>query len=466
MVRVGGVVRRRLGLKILLIVLGVVKLLNSQPLWMKLESSITKIFYGWRIVFSGFILLFFFVGASVYSFSIFIKPLEDNFGWARAPISLTMSFYFIIGGCVGPGVGKLIHVYGERRVILASSAGTGLCYILLSLTNSLVYFYSAYALLALLSCGIGIIPVSSLVANWFNQKRGAATGFAMLGLSAGGLILAPIIGSITTYVGWRASYVFIGLLVWIFTLPVAFFLIKDKPSTIFSLDGKLIVGNKNSKPLSFERISMSSVNKKIWTLNKMLHTRSFKWLAVAFFLTYLSQMGILQHNVPIIVDMGISQSFAFNALGIIAGIGGLGKLGFGRISDTIPLQQAIILCFGLQALAVFILLFSETFAMVLVYVVLFGFAMGGVIVLMPLTVTHFFGLGGFGIILGYLWMVQALGCALGTYSAGLFYDLFDDYKLVLYFFILAYVSSIIAILLAGKPDPLCVNEGEIPQLRD
>ena len=80
--------------------------------------------------------------------------------------------------------------------------------------------------------------------------------------------------------------------------------------------------------------------------------------------------------------------------------------------------------------------------------------MGGLVVLMPLTVGRFFGLGGFGLILGTIWMVQALGGALGTYSAGLIYDMFGDYQLAFYCFITAYIMAIIAIFMAGKPDPL------------
>jgi hypothetical protein len=61
-----------------------------------MNTTMTKanIFYGWWIIAAGFVLLFLFAGAGFYSFSIFIKPLEDEFSWARASISLTMSIYF------------------------------------------------------------------------------------------------------------------------------------------------------------------------------------------------------------------------------------------------------------------------------------------------------------------------------------------------------------------------------------
>jgi sugar phosphate permease len=420
----------------------------------KTRNSKTKIFYGWRIVAASFVLLFLFAGAGFYSFSIFIKPLEDSFGWPRASIALTMSIYFIIGGCAGPVIGKLIQAYGEKRVMLVSALGAGACYMLVSLTRSLGYFYSVYAFLALMSCGMGILPVSSLLAKWFERRRGTATGLAMVGISAGGLILAPAVGRITAYMGWKASYIFIGLLVWILAIPLVLFVIKESPSDLgLDPDGEVANINKDEQASHNTLTPVSPDADREWTAGEMFHSRAFWWITISFFLAPMAQMGVLQHQVPLIVDKGISQATAAAALGLIAGIGGLGKVSFGRVSEILPFQWAIVLCFGLQALAVFILLHFQSFAVVWIYVFIFGFAMGGLVVLMPLTVGQFFGLGGFGVILGTIWMVQALGGALGTYSAGLIYDIFGDYQLALYFFIVAYITAIIAIFMAGKPDP-------------
>jgi predicted MFS family arabinose efflux permease len=191
-----------------------------------------------------------------------------------------------------------------------------------------------------------------------------------------------------------------------------------------------------------------------WTLGGVIRSRAFWWIVVSFFLAPMAQMGVLQHQVPIIVDKGMPQATAATALGLIAGIGGLGKVSFGRISEVLPFQWAIVICFGLQALAVLMLLHFQTLVVVWIYVAVFGFAMGGLVVLMPLTVGRFFGLGGFGLILGTIWMVQATGGALGTFIAGLIYDIFNDYQFAFYYFIAAYLMAIVAIFLAGKPDSL------------
>jgi sugar phosphate permease len=421
------------------------------------EKQTNGIFYGWRIVAASFVLLFLFAGAGFYSFSVFIKPLEDDFGWPRASIALTMSVYFIIGGCAGPIVGKIIQAYGEKRIMLVCAVGAGACYILVSLTRSLGYFYAVYAFLALMSCGMGVLPVSSLLAKWFDRRRGTATGLAMVGISVGGLVLTPVVGSVTAHLGWKASYILIGALVWILAIPMVIFVIKESPSMLgLSPDGEAQthnLGNDEQAPQNTATGILPDANQE-WTLGEMFRSRAFWWIVVSFFLAPMAQMGVLQHQVPIIAVRGISLATAATALGLIAGIGGLGKLSFGRLSEILPFKLAIVLCFGLQAFAVFILMHFQSAIVVWIYVLIFGFAMGGLVVLMPLTVGRFFGLGGFGVVLGSVWMAQALGGALGTYSAGLIYDIFGDYQLALYFFIVAYISAIIAIYMAGEPDPV------------
>ena len=111
------------------------------------------------------------------------------------------------------------------------------------------------------------------------------------------------------------------------------------------------------------------------------------------------------------------------------------------------------LCFGLQALAVYILVNIDSTASLWLYVAIFGFGMGGVVVLMPLAIGQFFGLASFGILLGILWMINAVGGALGTYASGLIYDYTGTYLYALYLFLAAYLVAISGIFLAGKPAP-------------
>jgi sugar phosphate permease len=409
----------------------------------------TKIFYGWWVVAACFVLCFLYAGAGFYSFSIFIKPLENEFGWDRAAISLTMSIHFIIGGLMGPFVGKLTQTYGPKKVMTLAAIGSGACFMFVSLTRSLWYFYGIYALLALMLCGIGVVPVSSLLAGWFNKRRGTATGTALVGIAAGGLLLAPLMGSITSRFGWKTSYIFLGLLVWIVALPIIKLVIRVSPTELgLAPDG-------DDRNISIYKAGDSAPENDLpgWPSGPALRSRTFRCLAASFFLAPMAQLGVLQHQVPLIIDAGVSPATAATALGLTAGIGGLGKLSFGRLTDILPFQYVVALCFGLQALAIFILVNINNMIMLWLYVAIFGFGMGGVVVLLPLTVGHFFGLASFGVILGTLWMINAIGGAVGTYASGWIYDYTGAYQYALYLFIAAFIAAISAIFLAGKPMP-------------
>lgn len=413
-----------------------------------------RTFYGLWVVAGCFVLLFLFAGAGFYSFSIFIKPLEDEFEWSRSAISLSMSLYMILQGIAGPFVGHAVETYGPRKVMTVFALLSGAAFVLVSFTSSLWYFYLAYALLSLANTGIGFIPVSTVLARWFIRRRGTAIGFAMVGISAGGLVMAPLVGFIISQFDWRMAFVFMGLLVWLLALPVTLFVMKGSPAEIGLLpDGdepgfRATRGPRNEPAPA---ASGSAAAEEGWPLRAAVRTRAFFWIATTFFLGPAAQMGMLQHQVPLIVEAGLSESAAATALGFTAGLGGLGKLCFGRISEMLPFRWAIALCFGLQALGVLVLLGAESIATVWVYVTIFGFAMGGVIVLLPLAVGHFFGLAAFGVIMGALSLILALGNASGALISGIIHDSFGSYDYAMIAYLCLYLIAALSIFLAGRP---------------
>lgn len=412
-----------------------------------------KLYYGWYIVAACFMLCFLFAGAGFYSFSIFIKPIETEFGWDRSAIALTMSIYLIVGGLMGPVFGKLVQQYGPKKVMNVCAVCAGACFMLVSLTSSLWYFYTVYALLAMSVCGIGVIPSSSLLANWFDKRRGTAMGISMVGISAGGLLLAPCVAMVSAAFGWKAAFLGIGFLVWAIALPVIGFIIKNHPSEM-----RLLPDGKPEQTETKEMPTRTEVGIDYGWPAKVVFRRSPFWCIFAsFFLAPFAQMGVLQHQVPLIMDTGTTEAMAATILGVTAGIGGLGKLSFGRISESWPFRYVVLLCFGLQAMAIVILLTSQSVLAVWLYATIFGFAMGGVVVLMPLVVGHFWGLISYGVLLGVIWVANSLGGSLGTYVSGLIYDHWGDYNYALYLFTTAYVLAIIIFFIAGKPKPYTQN---------
>ena len=333
---------------------------------------------------------------------------------------------------------------------------SGACFIMVSFVSSLWSFYLAYALLSVGTTGIGFIPVSSVLARWFVRRRGTAIGFAMVGIAAGGLVMAPLVGLTISEWGWRTTFVLMGLLVWLLALPITLFVVKGNPAEMGLLpDGDDpeagALPDPQTPPVPSGSPPAIEEVEEGWPLRAAIRSSTFFWIATAFFLGPLAQMGMLQHQVPLIVEAGISQAMAATALGLTAGLGGLGKLCFGRISEMVPFRFAVMLCFGMQALGVLVLLNAHSIAMVWIYVAVFGFAMGGVIVLLPLAVGHFFGLASFGVIMGTMSLILALGNACGALISGLIYDFLGSYDYAMAAYMGLYLIAILSISLSGEP---------------
>ena len=412
-----------------------------------------ELFYGFWVVAGSFDLLFLFAGAGFYSFSIFIMPLEDEFGWSRSAVMVAMSIYMILHGVMGPFVGHWTETYGPRRVMTIFALLSGVAFVLVSFTFSLWYFYLAYAVLAIVTTGIGFIPISSVLARWFVRNRGTAIGFAMVGIATGGLVMAPLVGAIIPRFGWRAAFILMGALVWVVALPVTLFVMKGSPAEMGLLpDGDQPDAKRDSdaQATSAHARGAESMGEG-WPLAAAMRSGTFFWLAATFFIGPLAQMGMLQHQAPLTVEAGFPRELASTAVGLTAGLGGLGKLFFGWVSDKIPIRYAVILCFGLQAVSVLVLLDAGSKSTVWVYVPLFGFSMGGMIVLLPLIVSHIFGLASFGSIMGMVSLVLALGNAVGAVLSGVIYDSLGSYDYAMVTYVCLYAIAALCIVLAGKP---------------
>jgi MFS family permease len=143
-------------------------------------------------------------------------------------------------------------------------------------------------------------------------------------------------------------------------------------------------------------------------------------------------------------------------LAVTAGMGGFGKLFFGFMADRIPPRRVAIICFTLQVVAMSILMLMQSVPIVWVYVmmwmfvIVFGFAMGGQIALQPLVTTQFFGLASFGAIFGTVALAAGVGVSLGPLLAGGIFDILGSYRLAFFTFATGYVVAITALLLLAR----------------
>lgn len=426
---------------------------SRQPV-RRLIHAMQQVYYGWWIV--GVLVLTAAIvsGTSFYCFGVFIEPLMEDFGWSKAQVTWILTVYWIVAAISAPLVGNLMDMVGIKPVMVAASLINGICLLALSQANALWHFYCLYGIKATCHAGIGLIAIGAITSKWFHRMRGRATGIATTGIGFGGLLIAPFAGLLIPTAGWRAVFFILGLFILFFVLPLIALVVKSSPGSLGLLpDG--IKQDSVPSATAAGKVHTEFVLAKASgiSLRQTLAMPSFWLIAFAFMLASACLFGMLAHQNGYIEGIGISREMASLALGITAGIGILGKVMLGWLAERISISLTTIVCFGMQLVGVGILLLAKNLSLVWVYVIVFGFSMGGLITLRTLILIEFFGATAIGSILGFASLIFAIGPALGPLYAAYIFDATSSYRLTFLVYITIYVAAILLIIAAKKNKP-------------
>jgi len=124
------------------------------------------------------------VYGSSFSFSVFLKPLSEWFGWARTATSGAYAVSLWISGLLAVLMGALTDRYGPRIVLAIGGLMGGLGYLLLSRTGALWYLYAGFALIAV-NTSTTWTPIIATISRWFDEKRVLALGIVTGGIGLG-----------------------------------------------------------------------------------------------------------------------------------------------------------------------------------------------------------------------------------------------------------------------------------------
>jgi MFS family permease len=376
-------------------------------------------YYGWRIVAVAFLTHCLNVGCVFYSFGVFFSPLLAEFGWTRAQVSWGFSSVSIVGALWSPFVGRIVDRYGPRPSQLFGALVLGTTFMLLSTVHSLGQYYVLMAILVSLgSTALGPIPSNSAVAGWFHRRRGRALGLSTAGISMGGVIFVPLAQTLITHLGWRQAFVALGALVLAAGLvPIA--LVMRKPPAELPLEERFPAAS-GSTGLAFE------IEHSV-TVGEAVRDPNFWLIAGAFSLTVMGLSAVLLHQMPLLMDVGVSPAHAALALGATAGVGVIGKLGFGALLERVEQRRVIVGCFLAQALGLLLLPFARVPALLVLYVLIYGYSMGGNATLQATVLGECFGRRHYGAIAGRLGPIIVMSQAIAVPLVGWLRDRTGSY---------------------------------------
>lgn len=384
-----------------------------------------------QVAATGFLSLFSLVGIMFYGLPFFYDFWVTDFGWTRAQVTSGNALAkLIVGPLFGFLAGWIIDRFGPRRLMLAGIVMGGVALIGLSRMTSLWQFYVFYLFNALgYMCG-GPLPNQVLVSRWFTKARGKAMGIIYLGIGVGGMLVPQIARGLTSSFGWRDALMALGILMIAVAFPMAWF-VKENP----------------------EEVTLKNKQEETKTpFGTILKSWPFYLLVIGSMCSIGAVAGTTQNiKLFLSIDLKYSQEQAANVLSIILASSIIGRLLMGWLADKTQKKYVMILIYSLVALSIPLLYFSDTPGVIYVFAFIFGVALGGDYMIIPLMAAELFGVKVMGRVMGLVITVDGLAEALAPMLAAWLRDKTGSYANgFAALIILAVIGTVAVIMLPRK----------------
>lgn len=403
-----------------------------------MEKRRTKEWYCWVIVAACLLLSAASIGMLSYFNALFVTPVCESLHIARSSFSLMSTFSTVTTMLLLPFVGKLYdHIPMKLLVLLGAIAG-GCAHLCYSLAQNTILFYLGGILSGIGACLAGAAPITLLLANWFEEKRGLATGIAFTGSSLVSSLLSPVVSSLIGTYGWRVGYrcIAAGL---VLTILAALLLIRPTPAAM----GLLPYGGKRHEKLhSLQADGLSQ--------RGTLRQPSYWLLAVGIFLFGLMTAGTQQQLVSYWRTESISQEIAVQMYSIVLLAGVAGKMLVGYIYDRFSVPIATIFCGITAACAYLSLWLCLGERIVMLPAVLFGLSTALQVILPSYLTKKLFGSAAFLSNVGLITTILYLGSSVGAPACAFIFDRSGSYAPAWLLYALLSTFAAAAILAANQ----------------
>lgn len=389
-------------------------------------------YYGWVIV--GLTFFTMAVGGSIVgTFPVFYVAFLEEFGWSRADTALAFSFSMATFAVSAGPIGAMVDRWGPRAIMPAGIAVLGCGLGLMSLVSSLPTLYFFYGgVVALGVTMFGFIPTSTVVSQWFAQRRSTAMGISLSGRSCGGVVMVPLSAYLIAAFGWRAAYAVLAAGVVALLVPLNVFLHRGRGPARERKTGGAPAAN--------------------WTLGDALGDWVFWLLFLAGMFQGVAFSVVGVHQAAHMVDVGLSPIRAASLIGALGAVRALGGIFGGWAGDSLGRTRTFALFSVLAMAGVSLLMLASGRHPWLgyAYVLAYGIGAGARGTIFVSIKADIFPGQNFGRILGFSQMGGGLASAVGPWLAGYFFDLWRSYYWAFMLVLLVQALSILAVLAASS----------------
>lgn len=416
-----------------------------------------RLHYAWII--AGVTFLTLLVTAGIRSTpGILIVPLEHEFGWSRATISIAVSVNLLLYGLMGPFAAAFFDRFGVRRTM-----ATALLLLSIGVSATTLMTKPWHMVLiwgVIVGCGAGMTAYSlsaTVVSRWFSKSQGTVMGVLTASAATGQLVFLPFLASLSHHHGWRVAALSIASAALI-VLPVVMALMRNYPKTIGLLPYGELASVGHATNDAVKAPVGNPFNTALDGLRRGLRSKDFWLLSGSFFICGASTNGLIgTHLIPACVDHGIPEVRAAGLLALMGILDLVGTTFSGWLSDRYNSRYLLCCYYGLRGLS----LLGLPYALggpewgLSAFAIFYGLDW---IATVPPTVrltADAFGRENVGVMFGWIFASHQVGAALAATFAGTVRTYLGDYMVA---FIM---SGIICLLAAGIV--LRINKAPLPE---
>jgi MFS transporter, OFA family, oxalate/formate antiporter len=378
---------------------------------------------------------------SLYAWSVFVAPLEKEFGWKRADTSWVFTWAVVVFALSFIIAGRLQDKLGPFKISLVGCFLLTVGFLLCSQTNSLTYLILCFGVLVGIGNGFGYATPIPVMAKWFPDKRGLAVGLAVAGYGGGSAIFGPLanLKLIPAY-GWRTTFMILGVVFFFMTL-IGSFLLKNPPAG-YQVPGWVPASKPKVVATAYE-----------FAPGEMWRTPAAYLMWIAYALGTAAGLMVISQLVPFAKSMKIpSEALVVMTLVIGAGGNASGRIFSGWMSDAMGRLNVLRLMIGISAVAMPLLYLSgSNVAMLYVMVFIVYWCYGTQLSVNASTTADFWGTKNAGINYGLLFTAWGVAGIIGPRIGGKLFDIHKNYEAAFYWAGGLAAVALVCELLAKKP---------------
>lgn len=358
-----------------------------------------------RWVYAGIATAMFLLLGLIYAWSVFVSPLEQEFGWLRSQTSLTFSVSMVFFGFGGLLAGRLSRRFRPRTTLWigAVSIFTGLA--LGSTVNELVQLYAFYGVLVGGGVGMSFNALMTSIMRWFPDKQGIVSGLLLMGFGLGGSTLGSAAVELMERFGWRSTFMILGVVL---------------GGVVFA--GSMFIRVPSEEEAARYCGARSGVAPMDLSTKEAIADGSFRLFFIWTLLVSAVGLALLSQAAPMASTMTATATAAAAIAGLISVFNGVGRMAFGFLLDGIGSKMSLLLIsagLGLSGLVLVVAVQAQSLPLLVVGYVLGGFAYGGVVPSNSAYTGRVFGLKHYASNFAVINLNLVGAAFVGPYGAGL-----------------------------------------------